>query len=89
MDGCRPVSRAGRAVEAGKPHVPSPTAHAAQTGRVGQDTEIGTRAHPSWSSGERRARTFRRCSVDGSLLPTSSADVSGCHVSPKVRSPVT
>ena len=85
MDGCR----AGRAVEAGKPRLPRNPEHAAQTGRVGQDTEIGTRAHPSRSSGEWRARTFRRCSGDGSLLPTSSAGVSGRHVSPKVRSPVT
>ena len=29
------------------------------------------------------------CLGDGSLLPTSSADVRGCHVSPKMRSPDT
>ena len=45
MDGCRPVSRAGRADEAGKPSVSIPTAHAAQTGRVDRDTETGTQIH--------------------------------------------
>ena len=45
MDGCRPVSRAGRADEAGKPSVSIPTAHATQTGRVDRDTETGTQIH--------------------------------------------
>ena len=82
MDAGRSAERAGRQGNL-------VTAHAAQTGGVGQDTETGPRAHPSRSSGERRARTLRRCKGDGSLLPTPSADASGRHVSPKVRSPVT
>ena len=77
MDGCRPVSRAGRADEA------------AQTRRVDRDTENGTQNPHTLAGAARSGGRGQLCLGDGSLLPTSSADVRGCHVSPKMRSPDT